>query len=101
MAITCSWDKPLGTCYSKYDEKREHPITIWSGGNCLAVFTRGKNRILDCFFCDKEHMERCKDCITDYVDYRLSYERTKQCRQFISVLFKYNIPYTVVLKLEV
>lgn len=101
MAITCSWEKPLGTCYSKYDENREHPITIWSGGNCLAVFTKGKQRILDCFFCDKQHMQDCKDILTDYIDYKISYERHKQCKDFISVLSKNKVPFTVVLKLEV
>ena len=39
MALTCVWEKPLGTCYNKYDTENEHPITIYGGGNCLAIFT--------------------------------------------------------------
>ena len=25
MAITCSWDKPLGTCFHKYDKEKKFP----------------------------------------------------------------------------
>lgn len=95
MAITCSWEKPLGTCYSKYDEERKSPITIYSGGNCLAVFTAGTERILQCFFVDKEHMERCTNVLPEYIDFNLSYKRKREIKQFISVLVKYNIPFTI------
>lgn len=27
MAITCSWEYPVGTCFSKYDEEKKCPLT--------------------------------------------------------------------------
>jgi hypothetical protein len=97
MAITCSWDKPLGTCYLKEDAEKKHPIVIWGGGNCLAVFTTLRARYLQCFLCDKEHAIRCKNVlINDFTDYVIYRDRKTESKQLIEVLVRLNLPFTVI-----
>lgn len=96
MAVTCSWDNPLGTCYLKRDEEKKHPIVIWGGGNCLAVFTTLRGRYLQCFLCDKEHALRCKDIIEDeFTDFVIYRDRKKESKQLIDVLVKFELPFIV------
>lgn len=86
MSISCSWEKPLGFCFSKYDEKKEHPITIWGGGNCIAVFTRGKQRCLENFIADEKHFKACEYQGDEYVDIIISYARKKEAQKLIKLL---------------
>ena len=38
MRITCSWEKPLGTCYSQYDEEKNTPSRFTAVETYLQYF---------------------------------------------------------------
>lgn len=95
MAITCSWEKPLGTCYNQYDEERKNPLIIWGGGNCLAVITTRKERILQCFFCDKEHFKRHEFSGNEFLDITLYSARKKDCKILMQLLYEAGFSFKV------
>ena len=94
MAITCSWENPLGTCFSKYDEEKKHPITIYGGGNVLAVFC-DKNRNLVNFIMDKQHFKNCEYTGNEFVDVVIYRTRKKESKQLINLLVSANFEFTV------
>lgn len=97
MAVTCSWEKPLGICYDKRDTEKKYPLIIWGGGNCLAVITN-QPRQLFAFFCDKAHMKRCKDFLLagDFHSWEISMERPTDAKQITDILFQLRIEYKVI-----
>ena len=88
MAITCSWEYPIGTCYRKYDEKKEHPLTIWGGGNCLAIMTSGKNKNLEYFFIDKQHFKNHDFIGDEFTDIVLYTQRKETCKKLMNLFFE-------------
>lgn len=95
MAITCSWEKPLGICYHKYDEERKNPLIIWGGGNCLAVITTGKGRVLQCFFFDKEHFKKHKFEGNEFLDITLYAARKKDCKILMQCFYEAGFSFKV------
>ena len=94
MAITCSWEKPLGTCYSKHDTERKHPITIYGGGNCLAIFcTENKNMVN--FIIDEKHFKACEYDGTEFTDIVIFTTRKKESKNLIKLLLSANFEFTV------
>ena len=94
MAITCEWEKPLGKCFCINDEKKEFPITIYGGGNCLAVFC-DENKNLIHFIIDKEHFKRCGYNGTEFQDTVIFTTRKKESKVLINLLLSANFEFTV------
>ena len=94
MAITCSWENPLGTCFSQYDEEKKYPITIYGGGNCLACFCNVNKDLLN-FIIDKQHFKNCNYAGNEYVDIVIYRTRKKESKQLIDLLVSANFEFTV------
>lgn len=94
MAITCSWEKPLGTCFSKDDDERKHPITIYGGGNCLAIFcTENKNLVN--FILDEQHFKTCKYDGTEYKDIVIYTDRKRESAKLIKLFTQAGFKFTI------
>lgn len=93
MAITCSWEKPLGTCYSKYDTELKEPIMIWGGGNCPAVFTVGKHKDLVNFIADDKHFKAMEYKGDEYIEIIISYARKREAKKLINLLISANFEF--------
>lgn len=85
MSINCTWKNPIGTCFSKYDEKNEHPITIYGGGNVSAVFCY-KNKNLENFICDKKHFTECKYKGDEYHHITIYGDRKREAKALMAML---------------
>lgn len=85
MSINCYWKNPLGTCYSMYDEKKEHPITIYGGGNVAAVFCN-KDKNLQNYICDKEHFKNCNYRGDEYQSIKIYGDRKREAKALINML---------------
>ena len=94
MAITCSWEKPLGTCFSQYDKEKAYPLTIYGGGNCLAIFCDSKKNMVN-FIIDKDHFNRCEYQGTEYQDLVIFTTRKKESKRLIDCLLSANFEFTV------
>ena len=94
MALTCSWEKPLGKCFSKHDVEKKNPITIYGGGNCTAIFCY-KNKNLENFIIDKEHFKNCEYDGTEYTDITIFTERKKESKNLINLLLSANFEFNV------
>ena len=94
MSITCSWEKPLGKCFNKYEEKKKHTITIYGGGNCVAVFC-DKNKNLINFIIDKDHFKRCEYDGTEFQEIVIYTTRKKESKNLINLLLSANFEFEV------
>ena len=94
MAITCSWENPLGKCFSKHDTEKKNPITIYGGGNCLAIFCT-PNKNLENFIVDKQHFKNCEYDGTEYTDIVVYRTRKKESKNLIDCLVSANFEFTV------
>lgn len=94
MSITCSWEKPLGTCFSKYDEEKRNPLFIWGGGNCLAIITDQKKNLF-MFFIDKEHFKNHELNGDEFTNIVLFTSRKKQCKQLLDCLYQAGFDFEV------
>lgn len=94
MAVTCKWENPIGTCFSKYDEKKEWQIVIYGGGNCPAVFCwedkQGYQQLHN-FILEKTNLS----VFDDYVDIVIFRDRAKESKFIIDMLVKKGIDFTV------
>lgn len=94
MSINCSWEKPLGICYGKYDENLSTPIMIWGGGNCIAIFTTGKNKSLFNFIADEKHFKNCEYTKDDYQEITISYARKREAQKLIKLFASVGLEFT-------
>ena len=90
MAITCKWKNPLGTCTNKYGAK----ITIYGGGNCVAVFCFS-NRNLENFIIDKKHFINCNYEGNEYKNITIYRDRKKESEELIRLLLLANFEFKV------
>lgn len=95
MAITCSWEYPVGTCFSKYDEGKKCPLTIWGGGNCLAIMTSGKAKNLQYFFIDDQHFKNHEFCGDEFTDIVLFTQRKKTCKKLMNLFFEAGFSFKI------
>ena len=84
MAITCEWEKPLGTCFWKYDEGKKYPLTIYGGGNCLAVICTEEKNLVG-FFIDESHLKRHELEGTEYKDMVIFGDRKKSALKLLKL----------------
>ena len=59
MAVTCSFERKRGFAWLKDNEGNPVRCDVWSGGNCMMVITWGKQKQLQSFFSDMQHLKRC------------------------------------------
>lgn len=94
MAITCEWANPLGKCYGEYDKEEKYPITIYGGGNCVAVFCDEEKRLVN-FIVDKKHFKNCEYKGTEFKNITIYTTRKKESKQLIELLLSANFEFNV------
>ena len=94
MAITCNWENPLGTCYSRYDEEKRNRLTIYGGGNCMAIITdESKNLLM--YFIDNAHFKAYKFCGEELTDIVLFADRKKETKSLMACLYDAGFEFLV------
>ena len=94
MAITCEWKNPLGKCFTKHDEEKKFPITIYGGGKCVAIFCY-ENKQLENFIADEKHFKNCEYNGTEYKDIVIFTMRKRESKKLINLLLSANFEFTV------